>query len=142
LPKHLYIFSGLGADEKAFQRLDLGGYHVTYIRWVKPGEDETIETYAGRLIDQVISVRPVLIGLSFGGLMAIEIAKHIETEKIILISSAKTRHEIPLHLRIAGSLRLHRLIPYSTLKKPNVITSYLFGAHTREDKALLEKMLL
>lgn len=141
MTKHIYIFSGLGADEKAFQRLDFSGYEATFVRWTKPKEDDTIESYAVGLLDQVKTPSPVLIGLSFGGLMAIEVAKHIATEKILLISSAKTRREIPLHFRIAGKLGLHKLIPYKTLKKPNAVTNFLFGAHSKADKKLLAEML-
>ena len=94
LQKHLYIFSGLGADEKAFQKLNLDAYQLTHIRWIKPGVNEPIEEYAKRLLEQVITPNPVLMGLSFGGLMAIEVSKHIDTDKIILISSVKTKKEI------------------------------------------------
>jgi len=141
LEKHLYIFSGLGADEKAFQRLNLDAYQAKYIRWIKPGKKETIENYASRLLEQIITPMPVLIGLSFGGLMAIEISRHISTEKIILISSAKTKNEIPLTYRILGKIGLQKIIPFQHLRHPNFITNFLFGAHTEEDKELLKPML-
>lgn len=141
MPKHLYIFSGLGADERAFQKLDLEAYQFTHIKWIRPDESESIELYAKRLIDQIITPRPVLIGLSFGGLMAVEISKHISTEKIILISSVKTKHEIPFPYRILGRLGLQKIIPLNMLKRPNAITNFLFGAKSHEDKKLLKPML-
>ncbi len=100
----IYIFSGLGADERAFQRLDFSGYSINFIKWVLPNVKDTIESYATRLLEQIKTKKPILIGLSFGGIMAIEIAKQIETEKVILIASAKTKNEshsfqlCPLHL--------------------------------------------
>jgi len=141
LPKHIYIFSGLGADEKAFQQLDLDAYQVTHIQWIKPADDESIEAYAGRLIEQVITSKPVLMGLSFGGLMAIEVSKHISTEKIVLISSVKTKKEIPLPYRIMGKIGLQKIFPLQLLKRPNAVTNFIFGAHTKEDKELLKPMI-
>jgi hypothetical protein len=75
LIKNLYLFSGLGADKRIFQRLDLSGYAVNYIEWILPLEGETIEQYASRLLCQITAPNPTLIGLSFGGIMAIEVAK-------------------------------------------------------------------
>lgn len=141
MPKHIYIFSGLGADEKAFQQLDLDAYQVTHIQWIKPADDESIEAYAGRLIEQVITSKPVLMGLSFGGLMAIEVSKHISTEKIVLISSVKTKKEIPLPYRIMGKIGLQKIFPLQLLKRPNAVTNFIFGAHTKEDKELLKPMI-
>jgi surfactin synthase thioesterase subunit len=84
LDKELYIFSGLGADESVFQKLDFTGYRITFIHWMIPIKDESMNAYADRLLLQIKTKRPILIGLSFGGMMAIEVSKLIETEKIIL----------------------------------------------------------
>jgi pimeloyl-ACP methyl ester carboxylesterase len=131
----------LGADKRAFQKLDLSHYQVTHIQWIRPERKESIEAYAKRLLDQIITSNPVLIGLSFGGLMAIEVSKHISTEKIILISSAKSKKEIPLPYRIMGRIGIQKIIPLQLLKRPNAITNFIFGAHTSEDKKLLKPML-
>jgi pimeloyl-ACP methyl ester carboxylesterase len=97
LTKELYIFSGLGADERVFQQLDFSGFSTTFIKWIVPQDTETIENYATRLLDQITTTKPTLIGLSFGGLIAVEVAKQIDTEKVILIASAKTKNEIPFY---------------------------------------------
>lgn len=141
MPKHIYIFSGLGADEKAFQKLDLSDFQVTHIKWIRPEKEESIEVYASRLLDQIITPNPVLIGLSFGGIMAVEVSKHISTEKIILISSAKKKKEIPWAYRVMGGIGLQKIVPLQLLKRPNAFTNFIFGAQTTEDKKLLKPML-
>ncbi|MVZ64118.1 alpha/beta hydrolase [Sphingobacterium humi] len=141
LAKELYIFSGLGADERVFQRLDFSGFSVTFIKWLEPLDRETIENYTTRLLDQVTTVNPILIGLSFGGMIAVEAAKQIDTERVILLSSAKTKHEIPFYYRFAGSLSLHKLLPTWTLKKPNILTNWFFGTHSAFDRQLLKQIL-
>ncbi len=138
----VYIFSGLGADERVFQRLDFSGYSTTFVKWIVPQDKETIEQYATRLLDQITTTKPTLIGLSFGGLIAVEVAKQIETEKVILIASAKTKHEIPFYYRIAGQLGLHKLLPTRFLKSSNSITNWFFGTSSTFDKKILKQILI
>jgi pimeloyl-ACP methyl ester carboxylesterase len=142
LTKELYIFSGLGADDRVFQRLDFAGFSTTFVKWIIPLEKETIEHYATRLLAQINSTKPILIGLSFGGLIAVEIAKQIDTEKVILIASAKTKNEIPFYYRFAGQLGLHKLLPTSLLKKSNFITNWFFGTNSEFDRQLLKQILI
>jgi pimeloyl-ACP methyl ester carboxylesterase len=141
LKKEVYIFSGLGADERVFQRLDLTGFSTTFIKWVPPLEKETIEGYATRLLNQITTSKPTLLGLSFGGMMAVKVAKIIDIEKVILIASAKTKYEIPFYYRLAGQLRLHKLLPTKLLKGSNFITNWFFGAKTKHEKQILNNIL-
>ena len=134
----IYIFSGLGADERVFQKLDFSGYNVTFIEWETPQQNETIENYATRLLPQIKTDKPILIGLSFGGIMAVEVAKQINTEKIILVASAKTKSEIPFYYRWAGKLGLHDLLPSKLLKQSNFITNWFFGTTSAFEQQLLK----
>jgi pimeloyl-ACP methyl ester carboxylesterase len=142
LIKNIYIFSGLGADERVFQRLDFSDFSVTYIEWITPTVKESFEDYTSRIIEQIKTPKPILIGLSFGGMTAIEVAKQIETEKVILISSAKTRKEIPFYFRLVGKIGLHKLLPSKLLKNPNRFTNWFFGATSTFDKQLLKQILV
>ena len=139
--QHLYLFSGLGADKRIFQRLDLSGYSVNYIEWKIPREGETIEHYASRLLPQIKTPKPTLIGLSFGGIMAIEVAKLVETEKVILISSIKSGNEVPFYYRWMAHTGIHKHIPSNFFKGTNFITNWLFGTVTPFDQQLLKEIL-
>ncbi len=140
--KNIYVLSGLGADERIFCKINFGTHHVTFINWVLPLTNETIEAYALRLSKKIISPNPIIIGLSFGGMMAIEVAKHISTEKIIIISSAKNKYEIPFYYRWAGKLKLHKIIPIKWLINSNLITNRFFSTRTDEVKQIVSSMLL
>jgi|ERR1035437_8100447 pimeloyl-ACP methyl ester carboxylesterase len=142
LTTNIYIFSGLGADERIFQRLDFSGFSTTYIKWVVPRNNETIEDYASRLLNQITTEKPTLIGVSFGGIMAIEVAKQIETQKVILISSCKTKREIPFYYRLAGSIGFHKLIPSKLLKSSNFVSNWFFGVNDTNEKQLLKQILI
>lgn len=139
--KKLYIFSGLGADRRVFKYLDFSGFDVTFIEWIAPKNNEAIEEYAKRLTEQIHSEKPILIGLSFGGIMATEVAKQVQTEKIILIASAKTKNEIPFYYRFLGALQLHKLVPAQLMKQANFFSFWLFGIKKEEDKKLLKAIL-
>ena len=128
-------------DERVFQRLDFSDFSTIFIKWIVPLNNETIENYANRLLEQITTTKPTLIGLSFGGMMAVEVAKLIETEKVILIASAKTKQEIPFYYRFAGQLGLHKLLPTRLLKSSNFITNWLFGTSSTFDKQLLKQIL-
>ncbi|MDP2384732.1 MAG: alpha/beta hydrolase [Bacteroidota bacterium] len=139
--KTIYIFSGLGADHRVFQNIDFGENKVTHIPWISPLQNESIEEYAKRISRAITDKEPVLIGLSFGGIMAMEIAKQIEVKKLVLISSAKTKNEIPPLYRFLGALKVHKLIPAFFIKKCNFINNWLFGVETAFDKNLLKQIL-
>jgi pimeloyl-ACP methyl ester carboxylesterase len=141
LAKELYLFSGLGADERVYQKIDFTGYKPVFIQWEIPEGIEPIEDYAKKLIKQIKTENPILIGLSFGGIIAIEVAKQIETEKVILIASTKTRNELPFYYKWARHIRLHKFIPIALLKSSNFMTNWFFGTSSDSDKKLLKAIL-
>ena len=53
MSEHIYLISGLGADERVFQNLDFGRLKPTFIKWIEPIKNETIEEYALRLSLQI-----------------------------------------------------------------------------------------
>ena len=139
--KKIYILSGLGADERVFELLDFSDFSPIFIKWIIPKKNESIENYASRLLEQIDSPKPIIIGLSFGGIMATEISKLIEVEKIILISSAKTKKEIPFYYRLSSFIGIHEIIPTKILKSSNAITNWFFGANNNFEKQLLKEIL-
>jgi esterase/lipase len=134
--KKIYCISGLGADERAFAKLHIRGYELVHLSWILPVQNETIEAYAKRMSESIMDENPVLMGLSFGGIMSIEIAKHIAAEKVILISSVKSSKEIPAWMKLAGRLKLNKLFPMRPNKLFEPIQNYNLGATTAEEKEM------
>lgn len=139
--KDIYLFSGLGADKSVFEFLDFKGFRTHAIEWEDPEKKETIPQYATRLISQIKTKKPILIGVSFGGILAIEIGKQIETEKIIIISSIKCKSDMPAAMRVAGFFKVNKLIPAEVLQKPNGMLFWLFGVESDHDKDLLSDIV-
>lgn len=138
---HIYLISGLGADERVFQNVDFGRLKPTFIKWIEPIKKETIEEYALRLLEQIDTNKPIILGVSFGGMIAIEIAKHIDYQQVILISSAKTKTEIPIIYRILGRLKWHKLVPIGLFKQANILTYWFFGMNSKAEREMLKGIL-
>lgn len=139
----IFMISGLGADGRAFQLLRLNYTStITYIDWIKPDKEDTLTSYAQKLIDHYqIDSNSVLIGLSMGGMVSIEIAKMVQPLKTIIISSVRNKNELPLFQKIFGLLGLHRFIPESKLSKSNFILERRFGAQNQFEKEQLREAL-
>ena len=87
----VYFISGLGADERVFQFLDLSKIEHQFIQWNEPQKKESLSSYCKKLTEQIdLKQEIILIGISFGGIIAQEISKIIECKKVIIISSVKT----------------------------------------------------
>ena len=135
-----YLLSGLGADGSVFQYLDFEGVEVEYMEWLSPLPKETLPAYAKRMAQKITTPHPILVGLSFGGMVAMEIAKLIPVKKIILISSAKERKELPCFYRFSAKLKLQKILPYTLIKRTNAFTYWLFGVTSAHEKALLKEI--
>lgn len=140
--KDIYFISGLGADERVFRLLRFEGYHPVHIRWLRPERGESLHHYARRLTAQIQAERPIVIGLSFGAIVATEIANHIDVDKVILISGVKHQSEIPFYFKFFRWFPLHRFFPFKTLLWAGYwLLNWLFGLETVAERQLLKAIL-
>lgn len=139
--KTVYLFSGIGADSSIFMNLQLPGYHKVYISWIPALPNETLTQYAGRIKSQINVENPYIIGLSFGGIVAVEVSRQIRVEKMVLISSVRTKAELNRIQFFFMKLGLYRIIPGSLIRRANFLTYRYFGARSPNDKQELTKLL-
>jgi len=133
-----YFISGLGAGKKAFQRIKLPeSFEPVYLDWIAPEKDESLRNYARRFSSLIKNDDAfVLIGLSFGGMLASEIARLRNPMKTIIISSIGCANELPWYFKRAGRIGLHRAVPIKLLKAGTIIKN-MIGAASKEDKAII-----
>ena len=135
---NLYGISGLGADRRVFDFLELTCPLIP-IEWIEPLENESIEAYSLRLSEAIDTEEDfVLIGVSFGGLVAVEISKILKPRQTILISSAETKDELRGLYRGAGKTGLLKALPTKLFDPPRRAASFIFGT---KRKALLNSIL-
>jgi pimeloyl-ACP methyl ester carboxylesterase len=110
---HIYFVPGLAADKEIFENISLPEnlYTLHIISWLIPSKKETIAQYAKRMAGFVTEKNAVLVGVSFGGVVAQEMNSFLKLKKLIIISSIKTKHELPKKFKIAKNLRFYKLIP-------------------------------
>jgi len=134
----VYFISGLGADRRAFYKIQLPpSYEPVYLDWIKPLPGEDLPEYAKRFTKSIKSDEEfVIIGLSFGGILASEIAKIISPKKIIIISSMGSNKEQPWYFKLAGKFGLHRLISPALYKRATLLHRFM-GAGNKEMKAIV-----
>ncbi|HXC06584.1 MAG TPA: alpha/beta hydrolase, partial [Bacteroidia bacterium] len=91
----IYCIPGTGVDKRIFSRLELQGHEIRHIKWLLPYKKEELEAYALRLGKQIDPVKPfVLLGVSFGGMLSVALARHLHPDRIIIVSSCKSRKEL------------------------------------------------
>ncbi|TJZ50874.1 alpha/beta hydrolase [Sphingobacterium olei] len=143
MSKQVFAFSGLGADKRVFQQLDFSDMEVIHIKWLQPREEEYLGSYVHRLAEHyhIPKHGATVIGLSFGGICVSELAKTYDFEKIVLLSSAKTKMELPKSYALTSLLSLHKLIPETQLTKPNALLDWLFGVSSTHDRETLADII-
>lgn len=139
--KTVYLFSGLGADSTIFMNLDLPGYKKVYINWIPALPNESIAHYATRIKSQITVENPDIIGLSFGGIVAVEVSKLIKVDKMVLISSVKTKSELNRVQFFFMKMGFNHIIPGALIQRTNFLTYRYFGAWSPNDKMTLTHLL-
>ena len=134
--KRVYFIAGIGADSRAFNFLDLGFCDAHFIQWVKPSANETLPSYAEKLFSYIKDKEAVIVGLSFGGMLATEIAKTHPNTKVIIISSCKTHFEIPTYLRCWRHFPIYKLHSNKIKNTAGGFVLSILGAKGVEQKRL------
>lgn len=139
----VYLISGLGADKRLFKNILLPNYfEVVFVDWVLPEAKDTLTTYAQKIIDQYhITNDSVIIGVSLGGVISVEIAKKVTPATVILISSIKTDIEAPVYFKLFRNVPVYRIIPDKLMTHLSGLIKPMFGNMTADDLSLFKNML-
>lgn len=126
---HVYFMPGMAANPSIFDNIKLPEkhYQVHYLEWLIPEKNESLQAYAIRLSRGIVHENPILVGVSFGGIIVQEIAGFLRVKKVVVISSVKSKYELPRRMHFAKYTGLHRLIPTSLVYKLEVIAKYAYG---------------
>ncbi len=142
--KHLYFMPGMAANPSIFEhiQLDEKKYTFHYLTWQLPlSSEESLAAYAQRMTSLITHVKPVLIGVSFGGVLVQEMAKLIPNCKCIIISSVKSKKELPRRLKISRKLKLYKVLPTRLLEDVDKLAKYAFGATVKDRLAIYQRYL-
>jgi len=138
----IYFFSGLGADTRLFDKLEVPqGFEAIPLPYIPPDKCDTLADYAQLLKSRYEFKPPFMLGgVSIGGMICQELAQITEPEAIILISTAMSRREMPLLFAIA------RKLPIGFLMKKSFLSAFAkmldpFTIKSQEGRKLFLDML-
>ncbi len=139
----IYLIPGLGYDCRIFEKLDFKNHNVEYLQWIEPMVNEAIYDYAQRMCSSILEEKDnvVIVGYSLGGIVAQEIARRKKIEKIILISSLKSREELPFQFKVIAPLKIHKLFTKELCVRTVRFWGKSHGFETKELRDLLKKMV-
>lgn len=139
----VYFMPGLAASPAIFERIALPAseYETILLEWEIPLDHETLSDYAKRITLKIKHKDPVLIGVSFGGILVQEMSKFIKARKVIIISSVKCNTEFPRRMKIAKTTKAYKLIPMSLLVNIESLAKFSFGNKVNQRLKLYEKFL-
>jgi pimeloyl-ACP methyl ester carboxylesterase len=139
--KKVYFISGLGADSRVFSFLDLSYCEPVFLDWISPQKNESLQHYAIRLQQTIPEKSPFIVGMSFGGMLASEMAKAEPGIKAIIISSNKSSKEFPAYLRVGKYVPFYKWMPFRLMKSSHSVYSWVFGTKGQEEKKLLKQII-
>jgi pimeloyl-ACP methyl ester carboxylesterase len=139
----VYFMPGLAASTSIFERIKLpeSEFEMFFLEWEIPLEKETLQDYAKRITEKIKHENPVLIGVSFGGILVQEMARFISVRKVVIISSVRSNLEFPKRMMIAKSIKAYKLIPMSLVQNIDSLAKFSFGKKINERLKLYDKFL-
>jgi len=140
--KKLYMIPGQGSDTRLFKHLQIEGYDTVGINYLIPEKNEDMNSFARRMAAQIDTTESfVLLGVSLGGMLAMEMTSFLNPEKIILISSAKNENEIPSMYKVFRKVPANKIIGGRFLKFFTVLFQPVYEPLGKEDQILWRSMI-
>lgn len=134
---------GMAANSTIFENIVLpqDKFIVHFLNWDIPEKGVSLEQYTFEMCKKVVHENPVLIGVSFGGIIVQEMAKLIAVRRVIIISSVKTKLELPKRMLFARYTKVHRLLPTGLVNNVELLAKYAFGETVTKRLKLYERYL-
>ena len=140
---HVYLMPGMAASPIIFEHIKLpeDQFKIHWLEWIMPKPKEALTAYAQRMAAKVVHENAVLLGVSFGGILVQEMGAYLKLRKLIIVSSVKTRYELPRRMRIARFTKAYRLAPTRLAQNVEALAKYTFGKTVKRRVELYKKYL-
>ncbi len=140
---HVYLMPGMAANPTIFEYIMLpeSHYKIHWLEWQIPAKNETLPEYALRMCKFIKHENVVLLGVSFGGMLVQEMSKFIKLKKLIVVSSVKSRHELPKRLKLLKVTKAYKILPTQLVSNMDLLAKYAFGETIKKRVDLYKKYL-
>lgn len=139
----VYFMPGMAANSSIFEniRLPEADFELFKLEWFVPDKNMSIAAYAEKMTKTIVHENPVLVGVSFGGMLVQEMAKFIPVKKVIVVSSVKHTSELPKRMIFAKYTKIHKLLPTGLVNNVELLAKYAFGESVTKRLELYEQYL-
>ena len=140
---HVYLMPGMAANPSIFENIRLPSkqFEIHWLEWMIPIPKESLQDYAKRMSKKVVHDNAVLLGVSFGGILVQEMSAFLKLKKLIIVSSVKTRYELPRRMKIARITGMYKLAPTRLAQNVDALAKYTFGKTVKKRVELYKKYL-
>ena len=139
---NVYFMPGMSANSLIFERIKIkGNFNFHYLEWIEPKKNECLKKYSIRFSKLIKHEFPILIGVSFGGILVQEISKIIHVKKIIIISSVKSKREFPVSMKVVKTTKSYKILPVKWINDFESLISFVFGPRVKRKVELYRKYL-
>ncbi len=139
---NLYCMPGMAASPKIFEFISLPKpFKIHLLSWIPPLKKEPLTDYAIRMCERVTETNPILLGVSFGGVLVQEMSKYLPGCQVVIVSSIKSKDELPLSMKMAKKTNAHKLLPMQWINNLDNLSLFVFGEGIKKRLALYQKYL-
>lgn len=140
---HVYLMPGMAANPSIFRYIQLpeAQFKLHTLHWFVPQKNMSLSEYALKMTEEIKHETPVLLGVSFGGMLVQEMARYVKTKKVIVVSSVKHESELPKRMQFAKYTKIHKLLPTGIVNNVELLAKYAFGETVTKRLALYEEYL-
>lgn len=140
---HVYFVPGMAAGKEIFKNINLpeDRFKIHILEWLIPEKNEPLKVYAKRMADRVTEPNSVLVGVSFGGVVVQEMAQFLTLKNLIIISSVKSKRELPTRMKFASKTGAYKLIPTRLVLSADDLTKFSVGPRSKKRLQLYQEFL-
>ena len=137
------MFPGQGAEERLFAKIKLdSNFRIVYINFPVPEKNVSMKEYAHLISKQIDTTQKyIFVGVSLGGMICSELSDFLNPDKIIIISSAKCRYELPFRYRFQKTIPINKILPAGIIKIGAQILQPIVEPDRGIHKAIFKSML-
>ncbi len=121
--------------------MDLSFCEPVFVEWIMPLRRETLPEYAARLKMNIASPHPIVVGVSFGGMLVSEMAKKDPQMHGIIISSNKISAEFPAYLRVWKNFPVYNWVSPKLIKLTSALTRRVMGPKGATQQKVFREIL-
>ncbi len=144
LPKEkLYLIAGHGSDITVYSKIIFPeNVDTVHLHWIKPIKNESMREYSIRLAQKVDTTQNYsIMGLSLGGMIACEMTSFLNPDKVIIVSSAAGRSELPTRYKMLRNFEVYRIFSGKFYKSMTKIAQLTFEPDRKNAEDIFDEMI-